>query len=92
MVFNRTFSPRQRICGITLSPHAGLHGYRMIADIILSLNPFRGAFYVDALQMSRLTREMFCLMEGRQVHPSTLYPGGVGLCPACSSSPNIKCG
>ena len=24
------------------------------------------------------TREMFCLMEGRHVHPSTLYPGGVG--------------
>jgi hydrogenase large subunit len=28
--------------------------------------------------MSRLTREMFCLMEGRHVHPSTVYPGGVG--------------
>ena len=28
--------------------------------------------------MSRLTREMFCLMEGRHVHPSTLYPGGTG--------------
>ena len=27
--------------------------------------------------MSRLTREMFCLMEGRHAHPSTLYPGGV---------------
>ena len=34
--------------------------------------------YKEALQMSRLTREMFCLMEGRHVHPSTLYPGGVG--------------
>jgi hydrogenase large subunit len=28
--------------------------------------------------MSRVSREMFCLMEGRHVHPSTLYPGGVG--------------
>ena len=28
-----------------------------------------------------LTREMFCLMEGRHVHPSTLYPGGVGTVP-----------
>ena len=28
--------------------------------------------------MSRLTREMFCLMEGRHVHPSTIYPGGIG--------------
>ncbi len=34
--------------------------------------------YREALVMSRLTREMFCLMEGRHVHPSTLYPGGVG--------------
>ena len=32
--------------------------------------------------MSRLTREMFCLMEGRHVHPSTLYPGGVGTVPS----------
>ena len=32
--------------------------------------------------MSRLTREMFCLMEGRHVHPSLLYPGGVGTVPS----------
>ncbi len=43
-----------------------------------SLNPFTGEFYREALQVSRSTREMFCLMEGRHVHPSTLYPGGVG--------------
>jgi hydrogenase large subunit len=43
-----------------------------------SLNPFEGEFYREALVMSRMTREMFCLMEGRHVHPSTLYPGGVG--------------
>ena len=43
-----------------------------------SLNPFTGDFYREALQVSRYTREMFCLMEGRHVHPSTLYPGGVG--------------
>ena len=43
-----------------------------------ALNPFTGAFYLEALQMSRLTREMFSLMEGRHAHPSTLYPGGVG--------------
>jgi hydrogenase large subunit len=46
-----------------------------------SLNPFEGALYREALQMSRLTREMFCLMEGRHVHPSTVYPGGVGTVP-----------
>ena len=62
----------------TESPHAGDHGYRTIGDIMRSLNPFTGEFYREALQVSRMTREMFCLMEGRHVHPSTLYPGGVG--------------
>ena len=62
----------------TEAPHAADHGYRTIGDIMRSLNPFEGAFYREALQVSRWTREMFCLMEGRHVHPSTLYPGGVG--------------
>lgn len=62
----------------TEAPHAEDHGYRTIGDIMRSLNPLEGAFYREALQVSRLTREMFCLMEGRHVHPSTLYPGGVG--------------
>src|SRR5579863_612197 len=62
----------------TEAPHAKAHGHRTIADIMRALNPFTGGFYREALQMSRMTREMFCLMEGRHVHPSTLYPGGVG--------------
>ena len=65
----------------TAAPHAELHGYRTIADIMKALNPFTGSFYLEALQVSRMTREMFCLMEGRHVHPSTLYPGGVGTVP-----------
>jgi hydrogenase large subunit len=64
-----------------LADHSNLHGYRTIADIMRALNPFTGAFYLEALQVSRMTREMFCLMEGRHVHPSTLYPGGVGTVP-----------
>ncbi len=62
----------------TEAPHAGDHGYKTIGDIMRSLNPLEGEFYREALQVSRSTREMFCLMEGRHVHPSTLYPGGVG--------------
>jgi hydrogenase large subunit len=65
----------------TAAPHADVHGYRTIADIMTALNPFSGAFYRETLQVSRYTREMFCLMEGRHVHPSTLYPGGVGTVP-----------
>jgi hydrogenase large subunit len=62
----------------TEAPRAGTHGYRTIADIMRAFNPFEGELYKAALKMSRLTREMCCLMEGRHVHPSTLYPGGVG--------------
>src|SRR5690348_8213337 len=65
----------------TPAPHADIHKYRTIADIMTAMNPFTGEFYREALVMSRLTREMFCLMEGRHVHPSTLYPGGVGTVP-----------
>jgi len=62
----------------TNAPHANIHGYKTIADIMRAFNPFTGPMYLEALQVSRTTREMICLMEGRHVHPSTLYPGGVG--------------
>ena len=66
----------------TEAPHAGIHGFRTIAGIMRALNPFEGVLYREALHMSRVTREMFCLMEGRHAHPSTLYPGGVGTVPS----------
>src|ERR1700755_404891 len=66
----------------TPAPHAADHGYRTIGDIMKALNPFSGEFYRETLHVSRYTREMFCLMEGRHVHPSTLYPGGVGTVPS----------
>ncbi len=66
----------------TEAPNAGIHGHRTIADIMRAFNPFVGSAYKEALQVSRVTREMFCLMEGRHVHPSTLYPGGVGTMPS----------
>lgn len=66
----------------TTAPHKDIHGYKTIADIMRALNPFTGEFYRETLHVSRYTREMFCLMEGRHVHPSTLYPGGVGTVPS----------
>jgi hydrogenase large subunit len=66
----------------TEAPHARDHGYKTIADIMTALNPFTGEFYRETLLVSRYTREMFCLMEGRHVHPSTLYPGGTGTVPS----------
>jgi hydrogenase large subunit len=65
----------------TEAPNAAVHGKRTIADIMRAFNPFEGDVYKESLKMSRITREMFCLMEGRHVHPSTIYPGGVGTMP-----------
>jgi hydrogenase large subunit len=65
----------------TTPPHMDVHGYSSIADIMRSYNPFTGETYKEALHMSRIGREMICLMEGRHVHPSTIYPGGVGTQP-----------
>ncbi|HXT45780.1 MAG TPA: nickel-dependent hydrogenase large subunit, partial [Pseudonocardiaceae bacterium] len=65
----------------TEARNAGIHGYRTIADIMRAYNPFEGDVYKRALQVSRTTREMFCKMEGWHVHPSTVYPGGVGTMP-----------
>ncbi|HEY1681287.1 MAG TPA: nickel-dependent hydrogenase large subunit [Candidatus Tumulicola sp.] len=62
----------------TKAPNSHIHGYKTIADIMRAFNPFTGELYLKALEVSRTTREMFCLMEGRHVHPSTLYPGGTG--------------
>src|SRR4029077_8357576 len=42
----------------TPAPRADRHGRRTIADIMTALNPFEGQLYREALQMSRLTREM----------------------------------
>jgi hydrogenase large subunit len=66
----------------TQAPHEQIHGYRTIGQIMAALNPFSGDLYKQALEMSRVAREMFCLMQGRHVHPSTLYPGGVGTVPS----------
>ncbi|MFL5927836.1 MAG: nickel-dependent hydrogenase large subunit, partial [Gaiellaceae bacterium] len=62
----------------TPAPHSEIHGKRTVADIMRAFNPFEGDLYVQSLQQSRIAREMFCLMEGRHVHPSTMYPGGTG--------------
>jgi len=65
----------------TEAPHAADHGYRTIGDIMLGLQSIHRRFLPRDVAVSRYTREMFCLMEGRHVHPSTLYPGGVGTVP-----------
>ncbi|REK19874.1 MAG: cytochrome C [Actinobacteria bacterium] len=61
----------------TPAPNAATHGYQTIGDIMDAMNPLTGEYYVEALGITRLGREMCQLMYGKYPHPSTLVPGGV---------------
>jgi len=53
----------------TPAPGQDIHGFKTIADIMRSLNPFTGEFYLETLHVARYTREMYCLFGGRHTHP-----------------------
>ncbi len=61
----------------TRAPHADLHGFATIGDIMDGLNPLTGKIYLEALEWTRVGRIMCVLMYGKYPHPSTLVPGGV---------------
>jgi hydrogenase large subunit len=76
----------------TPAPRGDLHGHKTIADIMRAFNPFEGAAYKEALGMSRLTREMICLMEGRHVPPPRSTRVVSARWPPHRSSPMTSCG
>jgi hydrogenase large subunit len=55
------------------------HGLETVADVMRGMNPMSGHLYLEALQMARLGREIATLMFGKQPHPSTIVPGGMGI-------------
>jgi hydrogenase large subunit len=61
----------------TLAPHADVHGYATMKDIMDALDPLAGKIYLEALEWTRVGRIMCMLMYGKYPHPSTLVPGGV---------------
>jgi hydrogenase large subunit len=61
----------------TPAPHANIHGYKTVKDIMDAMNPLTGAIYLEAIEFTRLGREMCNYMFGKYPHPSTLIPGGV---------------
>ncbi len=61
----------------TLAPHASVHGYGSIADIMRDMNPLTGALYLEALHMTRVAREAYVLIGGKYPHPQTVVPGGI---------------
>ncbi|MBA2457629.1 MAG: nickel-dependent hydrogenase large subunit [Gemmatimonadales bacterium] len=61
----------------TEAPHAEVHGFRTIADLMTDLNPLSGKLYLEALHMTRVAREAYVLICGKYPHPQTIVPGGM---------------
>jgi len=61
----------------TRAPHAAVHGFTMIGDIMDALNPLTGSLYLEALEETRRAREMTVLVWGKYPHPQTIVPGGI---------------
>jgi hydrogenase large subunit len=64
---------------MTSAPGFDIHGLETIADIMRGMNPMSGHLYLEALQMSRLGCEITTMVFGKYPHPSTLFPGGIGI-------------
>ncbi|MBI4672593.1 MAG: nickel-dependent hydrogenase large subunit [Chloroflexi bacterium] len=61
----------------TPAPHANVHGYKTVGDIMLDLNPLTGGLYLEGLQMTRTAREAYVMVGGKYPHPETVIPGGI---------------
>jgi hydrogenase large subunit len=59
------------------APHAAVHGYATIADLMTDMNPLSGKLYLEALHMTRVAREAYVLICGKYPHPQTIVPGGM---------------
>ncbi len=58
-------------------PHADVHGFDTMADLMRAMNPLSGELYKEALQMTRTIREAYALLCGKYPHPETIVPGGM---------------
>lgn len=63
----------------TKAPHAAIHGYDNVADIMTGLNPLSGSLWVRSLEIEKLARKMAALLGAKHPHVNTLVPGGMAL-------------
>jgi hydrogenase large subunit len=59
------------------APHAEIHGYDTIGEIMEALNPLSGRLYIEGLHATRGPREAYALLYGKYPHPQTVVPGGL---------------
>lgn len=55
------------------------HGCQTVADLMRGLNPMTGQLYREALHLTRTACEVATLVFGKYPHPSSIFPGGVGI-------------
>src|SRR5262245_3473021 len=65
----------------TAAPNAGAHGFRNIAQIMTAMNPMAGDLYLEALHVTRAASEIATAIFGKYPHPSSVYPGVMGILP-----------
>jgi hydrogenase large subunit len=65
----------------TAAPNANAHGFRTIAQIMSAMNPMAGDLYLEAIHVARAAREIASVILGKYPHPSSIYPGGIGIVP-----------
>jgi hydrogenase large subunit len=65
----------------TPAPNSNAHGFRSIGEIMTALNPFTGDLYLEALHVTRAARDVATVVLGKYPHPSSIYPGGIGILP-----------
>lgn len=61
------------------APFREIHGMTTIGEIMQGLNHLTGTLYLEALDITRLAREIASLCLGKYPHPSTIFPGGLGI-------------
>ncbi len=63
----------------TAAPGTSFHGFRTIGELMTEMNAFSGQLYREAIQLTRTACEVATLVFGKYPHPSSIFPGGVGI-------------
>ncbi len=63
----------------TLAAGAPFHGFRTIGEVMEGMNSPSGRLYREGLHLTRAAAEVATLIFGKYPHPSSIFPGGVGI-------------
>jgi len=61
----------------TAAPHAAVHGYSTIGDIMRALNPIAGSFWMKCLTASKIGLDMASSLCAKHPHQNNFIPGGI---------------